>query len=173
MTVENDQIRDGAKTRVVVAEDEVLIRLDLVEMLTEEGYDYRPAGDGKRSLVPPISGLSGVDGLKRPSSTDQCADADCHERIAPGSCLQLFSQRSCRSREPGRCHAYVFKPFSKADLVPELRLHAPGSQRFKQSRPSQRSDERLESRKWWARQWLAASAGADETRGFRWFRRRP
>ena len=49
MTVENNQIRDGTKTRVVVAEDEVLIRLDLVEMLTEEGYEIvGQAGDGKR-----------------------------------------------------------------------------------------------------------------------------
>ena len=39
VTGEDSPLTDGTKTRVVVAEDEVLIRLDLVEMLTEEGYD--------------------------------------------------------------------------------------------------------------------------------------
>ena len=52
MTGENSQVSDGTKTRVVVAEDEVLIRLDLVEMLTEEGYDVvGQAGDGEVAIA--------------------------------------------------------------------------------------------------------------------------
>ena len=48
MTGEDSPLTAGTKTRVVVAEDEVLIRLDLVEMLTEEGYDVvGQAGDGE------------------------------------------------------------------------------------------------------------------------------
>ena len=52
MTGETNQIRDGTKTRVVVAEDEVLIRLDLVEMLSEEGYDVvGQASDGEVAVA--------------------------------------------------------------------------------------------------------------------------
>ena len=63
MTGENSQVGDTTKTRVVVAEDEVLIRLDLVEMLTEEGYDvvgqagamaYVVKPFGKGDLIPAI-----------------------------------------------------------------------------------------------------------------------
>ena len=78
MTVEDNQIRDGTKTRVVVAEDEVLIRLDLVEMLTEEGYDVvGQAGDGEAAvalttdlrpdLVVMDVKIPKLDGIRRPS----------------------------------------------------------------------------------------------------------
>jgi AmiR/NasT family two-component response regulator len=51
VTAEDAQPRTGAKTRVVVAEDEVLIRLDLAEMLTEEGYEVvGQAGDGEAAV---------------------------------------------------------------------------------------------------------------------------
>ena len=52
MTAEDSQPRTNAKTRVVLAEDEVLIRLDLVEMLIEEGYDVvGQAGDGEAAVA--------------------------------------------------------------------------------------------------------------------------
>jgi response regulator NasT len=52
VTGEGSPLPAGTKTRVVVAEDEVLIRLDLVEMLTEEGYEVvGQAGDGEVAVA--------------------------------------------------------------------------------------------------------------------------
>jgi AmiR/NasT family two-component response regulator len=117
----------GAKTRVVVAEDEVLIRLDLVEMLTEEGYDVvGQAGDGetavsltqdlKPDLVVMDVKMPKMDGI---SAAEQIAGG----RIAPVVMLTAFSQRELvdRARQAGAM-AYVVKPFSKADLVPAIEI---------------------------------------------------
>ena len=127
MTGENNQIRDGTKTRVVVAEDEVLIRLDLVEMLTEEGYDVvGQAGDGevavalttdlRPDLVVMDVKMPKLDGI---SAAEQIAS----ERIAPVVMLTAFSQRELvdRASQAGAM-AYVVKPFSKADLIPAIEI---------------------------------------------------
>ncbi|WP_372733423.1 ANTAR domain-containing response regulator [Nocardioides sp.] len=112
---------------VVVAEDEALIRMDLAEMLTEEGYDVvGQAGDGARAielakdLRPDLVILDVkmpiLDGI---AAAEQIATA----RIAPVVILTAFGQRELveRARDAGAM-AYLVKPFSKTDLVPAIEM---------------------------------------------------
>ena len=115
--------------RVLVAEDEALIRLDLVEMLREEGYDVvGEAGDGAeavrlaRELRPGLVMMDikmpGTDGL-------EAARTIAAERIAPVVMLTAFSQRELveAARDAGAM-AYLVKPFSAGDVVPAIELAA-------------------------------------------------
>jgi two-component system, response regulator PdtaR len=93
----------GAARRVVIAEDEALIRLDLAEMLLEEGYDVvAQAGDGESAVE-----------LAEQHRPD----------LAPVVILTAFSQRDLveRARDAGAM-AYLVKPFSKSDLVPAIEM---------------------------------------------------
>ncbi len=113
--------------RVIIAEDEALIRLDLKEMLEEEGYSVvAEVGDGQQAvdrateLRPDLVILDiqmpVLDGL---SAAEQIASA----RIAPVIVLTAFSQRELveRARDAGAM-AYLVKPFSKNDLVPAIEV---------------------------------------------------
>jgi two-component system, response regulator PdtaR len=113
--------------RIVVAEDEALIRLDLVEMLREEGYDVvGQAGDGAEAvrlveeLRPDVAVLDvkmpGLDGL---SAAEQIGE----RRLSAVVMLTAFSQRELveRARDAGAL-AYVVKPFTRADLVPAIEI---------------------------------------------------
>jgi two-component system, response regulator PdtaR len=113
--------------RIVVAEDEALIRLDLVEMLREDGYDVvGEAGDGAEAvrlveeLRPDVAVLDvkmpGLDGL---SAAEQIAE----RRLAAVVMLTAFSQRELveRARDAGAL-AYVVKPFTRADLAPAIEI---------------------------------------------------
>jgi len=113
--------------RVVIAEDEALIRLDLAEMLAEEGYDVvGQAGDGERAvelaeeLRPDLVVLD----VKMPK-LDGIAAAEriASKRIAPVVILTAFSQRELveRARDAGAM-AYLVKPFTKSDLVPAVEM---------------------------------------------------
>ena len=115
--------------RVLVAEDEALIRLDLVEMLGEEGYDVvGQAGDGAtavrlaRELRPDVVVLD----VKMPV-LDGIAAAEqiVQERIAPVVLLTAFSQRDlvARASEAG-VMAYLVKPYAQKDLLPALEVAA-------------------------------------------------
>jgi AmiR/NasT family two-component response regulator len=112
---------------VVVAEDEVLIRMDLVEMLTDEGYAVvGEAGDGARAielaeehrpdLVILDVKMPVLDGI---AAAEQIAS----RRIAPVVILTAFSQRELveRARDAGAM-AYLVKPFTQADLVPAIEM---------------------------------------------------
>ncbi len=116
-----------APARVLIAEDEALIRLDLKEMLEEEGYEVvAEVGDGQQAvdrateLAPDLVILDiqmpVLDGL---SAAEQIASA----RIAPVIVLTAFSQRELveRARDAGAM-AYLVKPFSKNDLVPAIEV---------------------------------------------------
>jgi len=116
-----------APRRVVIAEDEALIRLDLAEMLAEEGYDVvGQAGDGERAvelaeeLRPDLVVLD----VKMPK-LDGIAAAEriASQRIAPVVILTAFSQRELveRARDAGAM-AYLVKPFTKSDLVPAVEM---------------------------------------------------
>jgi len=113
--------------RVVVAEDEALIRLDVVEMLRDGGFDVvGEAGDGEQAVrlaeeqrpdlvvmdvkMPVLDGISAAERIVR-------------ARIAPVVLLTAFSQRELveRARDAGAM-AYVVKPFSAADLLPALEI---------------------------------------------------
>ena len=114
-------------TRVVIAEDEAIIRLDLKETLEEEGYEVvaeTGRGDEAVQLVkdhePDIAILDikmpGLDGL---SAAREIAG----ERRAAVLILTAFSQRDLieRARDAGAL-AYLVKPFQKADLLPALEV---------------------------------------------------
>ena len=116
-----------AALRVLVAEDESLIRLDLVEMLREEGYDVcGEAADGQTAvelatrLRPDLVVLDVkmpvLDGI---SAAEQIVSA----RIAPVVVLTAFSQRDLveRARQAGAM-AYLVKPFQKKDLLPTVEM---------------------------------------------------
>jgi len=111
----------------VIAEDEALIRMDLAEMLAEEGYDVvGEAGDGERAveLVESLRPDLVILDVKMPR-LDGIAAAEriARQRIAPVVMLTAFSQRDLveRARDAGAM-AYLVKPFVQADLVPAIEM---------------------------------------------------
>ena len=114
-------------TRVLIAEDEAIIRLDLRETLEEEGYEVvGETGRGDeavelaRALRPDLAILDikmpGMDGL-------EAARAISAERLCGVLVLTAFSQRDFieQARDAGAL-AYLVKPFQKSDLVPAIEL---------------------------------------------------
>ncbi len=141
------------KPRVLIAEDEALIRLDLVELLTDEGYEVvGQVGDGEavveaaRELQPDLVVMD----VKMPKMDGiTAAEIIAEERIAPVVMLTAFSQRDLvkRAREAGAM-AYVVKPFDASDVVPAIEI---AMARFEEIRAVEAEvqglEERLESRK--------------------------
>jgi response regulator NasT len=140
-------------TRVVIAEDEAIIRLDLKELLEEEGYEVvGETGRGDeavelaRSLKPDLAILDikmpGLDGL---SAARHIAG----ERLAAVLILTAFSQRDLveQARDAGAM-SYIVKPFQKSDLIPAIEV-ALGRHAELTSLESEVGDlaERLEARK--------------------------
>jgi response regulator NasT len=140
-------------TRVVIAEDEAIIRLDLKELLEEEGYEVvGETGRGDeavelvRNLGPDLAILDikmpGMDGL---SAARHIAG----ERLAAVLILTAFSQRDLieQARDAGAL-AYLVKPFQKSDLIPAIEV-ALGRHAEQSSLESEVRDlaERLEARK--------------------------
>ena len=113
--------------RVLVAEDEALIRMDLAEMLREEGYEIvGEAGDGQEAVDLAVSlkpDLVIMD-VKMPRRDGiDAASEIAAKRIAPIVILTAFSQRDLveRARDAGAM-AYLVKPFSKSDLLPAIEM---------------------------------------------------
>ena len=112
---------------MLIAEDEALIRLDLAEMLREEGYDVvGEAGDGQEAVdmavrLRPDLVIMDVK-MPRRDGIDAAVEIAAH-RIAPIVVLTAFSQRDLveRARDAGAM-AYLVKPFSASDLVPAIEL---------------------------------------------------
>ncbi|AVP68869.1 response regulator [Rhodococcus hoagii] len=165
--------------RVVVAEDEVLIRLDLVEMLREEGYDVvGEAGDGQRAveLAEELRPDLVIMDVKMPRRDGiDAASEIAAKRIAPVVILTAFSQRELveRARDAGAM-AYLVKPFSKSDLVPAVELAA---SRFVEISLLEREvanlSDRLETRKVIerAKGMLMQSQNLSEPEAFKWIQR--
>ncbi len=170
----------GSETiRVLIAEDEALIRLDLKEMLEEEGYsvvgevgDGQQAVDLARELTPDLVILDiqmpVLDGL---SAAEQIASA----RIAPVIVLTAFSQRELveRARDAGAM-AYLVKPFSKNDLVPAIEVARGRFAEMSALDGEVRTlEERLETRKVveQAKGRLMSERGITEAEAFRWIQR--
>jgi response regulator NasT len=165
--------------RVLIAEDEALIRLDLKEMLEEEGYTVvAEVGDGQQAvdqaaqLSPDLVILDiqmpVLDGL---SAAEQIAGA----RIAPVIVLTAFSQRELveRARDAGAM-AYLVKPFSKNDLVPAIEVARGRFAEMAALDGEVRTlEERLETRKVVerAKGRLMADQGMTEAEAFRWIQR--
>ena len=115
------------RRRVVVAEDDSMIRMDVVEMLSAEGYEVvGEAADGRRAVeltrehepdlvlmdvkMPVLDGISAAEEIAA-------------ERIAPVVLLTAFSQKELveRAREAGAM-AYVVKPYTAAELIPAIEI---------------------------------------------------
>ncbi|MFC0432579.1 ANTAR domain-containing response regulator [Kutzneria buriramensis] len=165
--------------RVLVAEDEALIRLDLVEMLREEGYQVvGEAGDGEEAVK--LAGELRPDlvilDVKMPKMDGiEAASVIAKERIAPVVILTAFSQRDLveRARDAGAM-AYLVKPFAKRDLVPAVEL---AMSRFSELQALEHEvaslTDRLETRKVIerAKGLLMSSQGLTEPEAFRWIQR--
>jgi response regulator NasT len=112
---------------VLIAEDEALIRLDLAEMLTDEGFDVvGEATDGVQAVelageLQPDLVILDVK-MPRKDGIDAAAEIVAAQ-IAPVVILTAFSQRDLveRARDAGAM-AYLVKPFSQSDLVPAIEL---------------------------------------------------
>jgi two-component system, response regulator PdtaR len=169
----------GVGLRVLVVEDEALIRLDLAEMLTEEGYVIAgEAGDGEqavtlaRELHPDLVimdvKMPKVDGITAAASIVE-------ERIAPVVMLTAFSQRDLieQARDAGAM-AYLVKPFARHELVPAIELAV---SRFAEKRALEDEvatlNERLETRKIVdrAKGLLMTRQSMSEPEAFRWIQR--
>ena len=165
--------------RVVIAEDEALIRLDLAEMLGEEGYDVvGQAGDGEAAIalvmehrpdlvvmdvkMPKLDGISAAERLSK-------------NHIAPVVLLTAFSQKELveRASEAGAL-AYVVKPFTPNDLLPAIEI---ALARYEQiiTLEAEVADmvERFETRKLVdrAKGLLNEKMGLTEPEAFRWIQK--
>jgi two-component system, response regulator PdtaR len=164
---------------VVIAEDEALIRLDLKEMLEEEGYlvagevgDGASAVDLAQRLRPDLVimdvKMPGLDGI---SAAEQISA----ERLAPVVILTAFSQRDLvkRASDAGAM-AYLIKPFTRADLVPAIEIAVSRYQEITalDSEVTGLRD-RLEVRKLLdrAKGLLQADRGITEAEAFRWIQK--
>jgi response regulator NasT len=139
--------------RIVLGEDEALIRLDLKEMLEEEGYEVvgeagdgesavRLAGELKPDLVILDIKMPGVDGLS-------AAERISADRLAPVLILTAFSQKDLVDRAArAKAMGYLVKPFQKSDVVPAMEM---ALARYEELRSLEEEvqdlDERLETRK--------------------------
>ena len=120
---------DAAGRRVLIADDDPLIRMDLAEILAEEGFEIvGQAGDGERAAALAVTlrpdlvimdvKMPGKDGI-------QAAAEIAAERIAPVIILTAFAERDLiqRALDSGAM-TYLAKPFSTATLLPAIELAA-------------------------------------------------
>jgi response regulator NasT len=172
-------VTGGAVRRVLIAEDEALIRLDLKEMLQEVGYEVvGEAADGQQAidlteehrpdLVILDVKMPGLDGI---SAAEQIVEAG----TAPVIMLTAFSQRDLveRAAEAGAM-AYLVKPFDKSDLVPAVEVAISRYQQLK-ALAEEVGDlgDRLATRKLLdrAKGKLQADQGMSEPEAFRWIQK--
>jgi AmiR/NasT family two-component response regulator len=177
-----DTLRDVTTSmprRVLIAEDEALIRLDLKEMLQEAGYDVvGEAADGQQAidlaeeLRPDLVILDvkmpGMDGI---TAAEQIVST----AAAPVIMLTAFSQRELveRAADAGAM-AYLVKPFDKSDLVPAIEVAISRYQQLT-ALATEVADltERLETRKLLdrAKGLLQTEHGMTEPDAFRWIQK--
>ena len=169
----------AAPRRVVVAEDESLIRLDIVEILRDNGFDVvGEAGDGETAvqlatelrpdLVVMDVRMPQLDGIK-------AAERLTKNHVAPVVLLTAFSQKELveQASEAGAL-AYVVKPFTPADLLPAIEI---ALARYAQivALESEVADmvERFETRKLVdrAKGLLNEKMGLSEPEAFRWIQK--
>jgi response regulator NasT len=168
----------AAVTRIVIAEDEAIIRLDLREMLEEEGFEVvGEANDGHRAIElareqrPDLCILDikmpGMDGIR-------AAEIITRERIAPVLILTAFSQRDlAHQAAQAGAMAYLVKPFQKSDLLPaiEVALERYGEVTRLEGEVAQLAD-RLEARKLVERaKGVLMDQGLGETEAYRLMQR--
>lgn len=142
-----------AKLRILIADDEPIIRLDVKQMLGDAGYEVvGEAGDGAkalelaRQLKPDVAILD----VKMPVMDGiEAASVMCCENIAPALLLTAFSDHDLLERAKGAgVYAYLVKPFKAADLPPAIEVAiARFEQNVKLTSEIADLNERLETRK--------------------------
>ncbi|MES9135906.1 response regulator [Cutibacterium acnes] len=175
----SDSGAEAEHPRVVVAEDEALIRLDLVELLEEHGYEIvGQASDGEEAvrLANELEPDLIVMDVKMPEMDGiTAANKIAEDRICAVVMLTAFSQRDLikRAKEAGAM-AYVVKPFDASDVIPAIEI---AMARFAEIRGVEDEvmdlEERLESRKIvdQAKGILQASLDLTEPEAFRWIQK--
>ncbi len=165
--------------RVVIAEDEVLIRMDLAEMLREEGYEIvGEAGDGQEAvdLAEALRPDLVIMDVKMPRRDGiDAASEIATKRIAPIVILTAFSQRELveRARDAGAM-AYLVKPFNITDLIPAIEVAV---SRFSEMAELEKEvatlSDRLETRKLVerAKSLLQVKQAMTEPEAFTWIQR--
>ncbi|MDR0990166.1 MAG: response regulator [Propionibacteriaceae bacterium] len=168
-----------ASPRVLVVEDEALIRLDLVELLAAEGYTViGQAADGEeavalaRQLQPDVVVMD----VKMPKLDGiSAAETIISERLSAVVMLTAFSQRELVSRAAqAGAMGYVVKPFDASDLIPAIEVSLA---RFSQILAVEAEvidlEERLVSRKVidQAKALLQEGLGLTESEAFRWIQK--
>lgn len=169
----------SAKTRVVVAEDESLIRIDIVEILRDNGFEVvGEAADGEKAvaLAEELRPDLVVMDVKMPLLDGiSAAEIITKKKIAPVVLLTAISQRELveRAAEAGAL-AYVVKPFTPNDLIPAIDIALTRYQQIS-ALEDEISDlaERLETRKILdrAKGILNDTMGLTEPEAFRWIQK--
>ncbi len=165
--------------RVLIAEDEALIRMDLAEMLAESGFDVvaqlrdgRSALQRTRELCPDLVimdiKMPGMDGIS-------AAEVISEELIAPVVLLTAFSDKDLveRARDAG-VMAYVLKPFTIQDLQPAITIaRARWTERLALSAEVTDLMQSLQTRKQLdrAKSVLMGQLSIDEPAAFRWIQK--
>lgn len=172
----------GAATRpsrVVVAEDDSLIRMDLTEMLRDEGYEIvgeAPNGQVAVDLTESLKPDLVIMDIKMPVRDGiDAASEIARKRLAPVVMLTAFSQRDFveRARDAGAM-AYLVKPFNQADLVPAIEVALSRFRELKALEAEVASmGERFEARKLIerAKGLLMEKQQLTEPEAFRWIQR--
>ena len=167
-------------TRVVIAEDEAIIRLDLKETLQEEGYEVvgeTGRGDEAVTLVRDLAPDLAILDIKMPGLDGLAAAREISEdRRSAVLILTAFSQRDLieQARDAGAL-AYLVKPFQRSELIPAVEV-ALGRFREMQALFDQNSslEEQLETRKVVdrAKGQLMDGHGFSESEAFSWIQKR-
>lgn len=177
--VTDEELTPTNKRRVVVAEDESLIRMDIVETLRDHDFEVvGEAGDGERAieLVRELEPDLVVMDIKMPKLDGISAAEEINkEHLAPVVLLTAFSQKELveRATDAGAL-AYVVKPFTPADLIPAIEI---AISRFQQitALENEVADlaERFETRKLVdrAKGILNEKMGLSEPEAFRWIQK--
>jgi AmiR/NasT family two-component response regulator len=177
--VTDQPVESPTPRRVVVAEDEALIRMDIVETLRDNGFDVvGEAGDGERAIelatelrpdivvmdvkMPKLDGISAAERLSR-------------DNIAPVVLLTAFSQKELvEQADKAGALAYVVKPFTPSDLLPAIEIALSRHAQIK-TLEDEISDlaERFETRKIVdiAKGILNEKMGLTEPEAFRWIQK--
>ena len=165
--------------KVLVAEDDSLIRMDLIEMLREEGYDVvgeAPNGQAAVELTESLGPDLVIMDIKMPIRDGiDAATEIAQKRLAPVVMLTAFSQRHFieKARDAGAM-AYLVKPFTKADLVPAIEVAVSRYQELKMlEREVATVNDRLETRKLVerAKGLLMEKQALSEPEAFKWIQR--